>query len=122
MKYNIKAIKRYINKHGQDDTALALLEKNVNKKVYNKKVGVPPKSLQDDWHVLYDEDGEGWKEYGFFEAEDMTDEEINEYVEAMRVEIHSPYDCTGKAFTMWIDWHRNPCGWISVVHRLCLDV
>ena len=65
---------------------------------------------------------EAWTEYGFFEAEGMSDEEIQECIDDMRIVICSPYDCTGRELTLWIDWHRNPCGLISVIHRKAIDV
>ena len=87
-------------------------------------------------------DSESWKWYGFilpseivydFDPEatptewdaylDLTDEEINEWIgENMFVRIFSDYDCTGRPFTTGITWHRNPCGLISYVHRMALDV
>lgn len=72
--------------------------------------------------VRYDDDGESWREYGFRDFGDATDEEIQAYFNRMQVVILSPYDCTGKPFTNWIDYHRNPCGLVSFVHRLSLDV
>ena len=118
-----KRVKRYVNKHGWDETAFAMFNRYINRKVYRKKQAVPVKSLQDDWHRIYDEDGEGWKEFGFFEADGMTDEEIQEYVDDMRIDPNFPaWDCSGLAVTAWIDWHRNPNGWISVVHRVSIDV
>lgn len=118
-----KRVKRYVNKHGWDETAFAMFNRYINRKVYRKKQAAPVKSLQDDWHRIYDEDGEGWKEFGFFEADGMTDAEIQEYVDGMRIDPNFPaWDCSGLAFTAWIDWHRNPNGWISVVHRVSIDV
>lgn len=83
-----------------------------------------------------DEDGEGWRLYGFVMGEefsdwydlaettdDLTDEDIDEWFEGhMAIRIHSDYDCTGRAYTQWIDWHRNPDGSISYVHQVGLDV
>lgn len=99
--------------------------KHILRRIYNQGMPQPPMSLQDDLHILYDEDGEGWKEYGFFELEeDYTDKEIDELLweEIGRQYCWTPYDCTGQAFTYWIHWHRCPNGMISVVHRVCLDV
>ena len=119
----IKKIQRYVKKHGVNDTAKMMIDRWLTKKSNNKRMPRPIKSLQDDWHIRCDdEDGTNWTEYGFFEAEGLTDEEIQEYVDGMREEIHSLYDCTGREFTLWIEWHRNPCGWISVIHRKGLDV
>lgn len=82
-----------------------------------------------------DEDGEGWRTYGFVMGEefsdwydvettnDLTDADIDEWFEDhMAVRIHSDHDCTGKAFTARIDWHRNPDGDISFVHQVRIDV
>lgn len=81
-----------------------------------------------------DSDG-GCTYYGFLLGEDfadmfdvettfeLTDEDIRMWIDShMRIENNSPYDCTGREFTCWIDWHRNPCGAISYVHRTALDI
>lgn len=100
------------------------LAKKILRKIYNQGVPQAPTSLCDDLRIRYDEDGEGWKEYGFFDPEDYSDEEINErlYETIGRPYQWREYDCTGQAFTYWIHWHRCPNGMISVVHRVCLDV
>lgn len=91
--------------------------------------------------VRYDDDGESWMVYGYIMPSDilhhfanrkdhdwgdylsLTDDEVQEFVdECMTVRIFSDYDCTGKAFTRWIDWHRNPCGLISFVHAMSVDL
>lgn len=82
-----------------------------------------------------DGDGESWSYYGFvmgeefsdwYDAEttaELTDSDIAEWFEDhMAVRIYSDYDCTGRAFTQGIDWHRNPDGSISYVHHMALDV
>lgn len=75
-----------------------------------------------------DEDGEGWTLYGFvdFDPEDValaSDGEIDEWFEEnMAIRIYSDYDCTGRPFTHWLDWHRNPDGSISYVHSVGIDV
>lgn len=123
MKYNLQAIKRYINKNSFDDTAKAMVSRYIDKRTYNRKERKPILSLQDDTRLYQREDEcDVWTEYGFFNVEDMTDEEIQEAIDEMRIEINSPYDCTGKVFTMWISWHKNPCGLLSVIHRKGLDV
>ena len=63
-------------------------------------------------------------EYGFIEADGCTDGEIREWLdENVRIPHYcSPYDCTGKAFTMFLDWHRNPCGLVSYKHTIGYDV
>lgn len=99
--------------------------KKMLKQLAKQRPASPILSLQDDLHVLYDKDNQGWKEYGFYELEeDYTDKEIDELLweEIGREYTWTPYDCTGQAFTCWIHWHRCPNGMISVVHRVCLDI
>ena len=94
--------------------------------------------------VCWDDDGESWRVYGYIMPSDilyyfatsgrkqsevwedymsLTDDDIREFVdECMTVRIYADYDCTGQSFTRWIDWHRNPCGLISYVHAMALDV
>ena len=58
----------------------------------------------------------------WFEADDgETDEELTEYCDSMRIEIHSPFDCTGKRFTASITWKRTPFG-IRFIHTTTLDI
>lgn len=55
--------------------------------------------------------------------EDLTDEEINQFFnDEMWVRIYSDYDCTGRSFTRFIHWHRNPCGLISYQHHMGIDI
>ena len=94
--------------------------------------------LEDD-RVCLDDDGESWRVYGYIKPSDilyylgrhaiwenyisLTDDDIREFVdECMTVRIYADYDCTGRPFTRWIDWHRNPCGLISYVHAMAVDV
>ena len=70
---------------------------------------------ENDWETAY--------EYGFLSHRtDLTDEEIQELKDGMRLVICSPYDCTGKWFTRYIATHRNPSGLVSYVHCMGLDV
>ena len=119
MKYNFKSIKRMKDTDLRDEAWTRYFLKGHYK---TKPVKVSP-SLQDDWHYAYDEDGEGWTEFGFFEANEMTDEEIDEAVEEMKIRPAFPaWDCSGLVFTSWITWYKNPCGWVSVIHRKSIDV
>ena len=117
MKYNMATIKRTKDKDLKDE----MYERYFLKYMRKQKPRKPTKSLQDDWHLIGDESGDHWTEFGFFEVGDMTDEEIEEHVEGMRERVSSPYDCSGQVFTLWIEWHRNPCGWVSVIHRKGID-
>lgn len=69
-------------------------------------------------------DYEGYTEYGFYEDNGETDEEIRDFLnEEYRIPFHyEAWDCTGKPFTCWITFHRNPCGWISFQHVVGYDV
>lgn len=82
------------------------------------------KPLTEDSRFRYDDDGEGYTEYLILPEDGYTsDEEIRDYLDeyVKLPEICSPYDCTGKCFTMWISWKRTKAG-IAVVHRVGLDV
>lgn len=80
-------------------------------------------SIQDHEVVITDpNDSELWYRVGMFDPMDDTDEELQEWFDEMRIVINSDYDCTGRAFTRYISWHRNPNGMVSYVHALGLDV
>ena len=101
------------------------------KKIYRQGKPAEHPSLMDcDRYHCGEDDFETCIEYGFLpeklygknssECLDETiDEWINDYIWRT---INSPYDCTGKLFTRWISWHRNPCGRISFVHHLGIDI
>ena len=98
---------------------------HINKKVYNKGVGKVPKSLLESGRIK-DSDAEGYTEMGFFPSymTGWADTDVNEYCNEMLAEhdIYSPYDCTGKLFIAFIDWHRNASGLISYKISWRLDV
>lgn len=48
------------------------------------------------------EDGTGWIEKEWY-SEPFTDEEKEEYIDMRWQRIHCPWDCTGLAFTRWIE-------------------
>lgn len=99
--------------------------KHVNKKVYNKGVGNEQKSLLDAGRIK-NSDSEGFNEVGFFPLymAEWADADVNEYCNELIAEhdIYSPYDCTGKLFIAFIDWHRNASGLISYNIGWRLDV
>ena len=83
------------------------------------------RSLCDVERTRVDAYDDSWKHYGFIcdFDDDLTDEEIDDWFYThMRVEIHSAYDCTGRPFTSYIRWHRNPSGAVSYIHCMELDV
>lgn len=101
-------------------------EKRILKRAFRLSPWQGIRSLMDEERIgNASEDGEGFTEYGFLPEKlgVYSDEEIQEWIdENMWEEIRSPYDCTGKRFSRWINFHRNPCGRISYVHRMGIDV
>lgn len=69
---------------------------------------------EDDWDC--------YTEYGFLRGTDYTDEELDEIRKDMWLWVSSQYDCSGQHFTMWLEFHRNPSGLISYIHRIGIDV
>jgi hypothetical protein len=79
--------------------------------------------MDDEVCILNREDnGESWYLVGLMDPEGATDAEIQQWCDEQVVRICSDYDCTGYSFTRWISWHRNPCGLVSYVHAMALDV
>ena len=88
----------------------------------------PPKKLESlsvQSRIRHEsEDDPDYVEYGFAEGDftGWTEEEIQEYLDGFRYEIHSPYDCTGKPFTKYIHGHVNPDGRLSICHHVGADI
>lgn len=63
-------------------------------------------------------------QYGFFDGHKMSDADVREFInEYIRIPLpYSPYDCTGRLFTVYVSWHRNPTGLISFVNHIGIDV
>ena len=95
---------------------------------FGKKKDPLALSIREQERVRFDEDGESWVYYGIlvFDPEDIemsSEGEIDEWFEEfMAVRIYSDYDCTGKPFTRFIDWHNNGNGLVSYQHYMALDV
>lgn len=100
-----------------------LLSKALGKDIKKRAKGDPlryPLWVKD--RIRWDDDGEGWREYGISdEMGGWSDEELREYFDEHRYVIYSDYDCTGRPFTQWVEWHRNPNGSVSYVHQVGLD-
>ena len=97
--------------------------KKLLKKFFKQQPATTMKSLLQEPRKMYKD--EALKEYGFLPdfLWQESDKEIEKYIyEEMWICICSPYDCTGELFTQWITFHRNPCGAISFVHCMGLDV
>ena len=96
------------------------------KKTCGARKPAPTKSLQFEERKRWLEDEESSVEYGFLPFDwdnDMVKEDVEEWLsENMEIHNYSPYDCTGKLFTKWIDWHVNPDNSISFIHRMGLDI
>ena len=73
---------------------------------------------------LYDKDGQGWYDFGVYEDNGETDDEIQCYLDDeyhMSIPAYVDWDCTGRPFTQYLHWRRVPCG-IAFVHRVNIDV
>ena len=85
------------------------------------------KPLTSEWRTQVDDEyGEDGKDYRILvvkDPDDWTDEDIEEYImdKVGYPPINSPYDCTGKRFTAWTSWSRQPIG-IVMIHSWGLDV
>ena len=101
-------------------------EKKIIRKIYRQSPWRGIRSLMDEERIGdASEDGESFTEYGFLpeKLSEYSDEEIQEWIdENMWEEVCSPYDCTGWRVSHWLHFHRNPCGRISYVHSLGIDV
>ena len=121
--------KRYTKAHGHDEISSEMLNRIMEKKVCkSNRWGRKPKEvkplMEEERRRYFGEYGESMVDYGFAILDrEMTDEEITEELDwHLRMEVNSPYDCTGQLFTKWIDWHRNPNGTVSYQHYIGLDV
>lgn len=93
-------------------------------------------SLRVKNRTIVDDDGEGWTDYGYLDDDAyftimrdtgeyavFSDEAIDNYFrDYVMVRIYSDYDCTGQAFTDWLNWHMNPDGSVSFQHHMSIDV
>lgn len=121
MKYNAMSIRRYKNKD-QKELANRALMQNIIKRA-NKRRPKTIKSLSDEPHYLVPESNyESVYEFWIEEANDRTDEELQEYCDEMEVHNCTPYDCSGLMCTTYITWYRNKSGLVSFIHKKCLDV
>lgn len=123
MKTNLMVIKRYTNKHGWDDISREMFDRRIERRVHKQKVK-ELKPITEVSRYYYDREDydSSFCEFWLEDLQGWTDEDIKEYVEDMWERINSPYDCTGKRFTIYIHWHRNPCGLVSFVHYMGIDL
>lgn len=76
--------------------------------------------MQGAVRIRYDEDEEGATEYRILKGS-YTPHEISEIVDREWTRISSPYDCTGRIFTVDIHAAMTPAG-LVFIHRTGLDV
>lgn len=107
---------------GRDSVQYKNVKRAAKKALNSGEAVFPPLMEQARIHEDYDDDH--WIEYGYFNGAGKTDDEVREYIdEYIRVRPpYSMYDCTGRAFTWLVDWHRNPSGLISYRNHMALDV
>lgn len=86
------------------------------------------KSLKEGWRTVVDDDdlavsGTDFRIVVLEEGEEWTDEEIEEFIqdEVVYPPIWEPWDCTGKRFTRWYTWRRQPVG-IVMIHAWGTDL
>lgn len=87
------------------------------------------KPITDGWRtVIHDPDdialsGCHYRILKVEDPDDWTDEEIEEYImdEVGYPPICSPYDCTGRRFTRWCSFSRQPVG-IVMIHAWGTDL
>ena len=85
------------------------------------------KPVTEEWRTVYNECGEGGKDYMILPYtsgnREWSDDDIKEYIMSQvgYPPIYSPYDCTGKRFTEWVSWSRQPVG-IVMIHSWGVDV
>lgn len=111
---------RYFNGMTEDKAIRKFARKYFKQSPARARLSLLEESRIGDTERNYD----AFTEYGFLPEKynSWSDEDIEDLIEDMREHVTGPYDCTGQRFTMWIRWHRNPGGRISVVHRFGIDV
>lgn len=101
---------------------IRIAARNVYRQPVRDPLAVP---LSEGWRSF--NDGETGTDYRLLPDnpdDPYTDDQIREYIEDSDVyygRINSPYDCTGRRFTRWIDWKRTPAG-IVLLHSWGLDI
>lgn len=128
-----RKMEEIIRQHG-DPTTINDLRKDYVRKIRDELKRIDheyrdplEKPLTNGWRTQvdteYGEDGRDYRILVVEDPDDWTDEEIEEYImcEVGYPPINSPYDCTGKRFTAWTSWSRQPVG-IVMIHSWGLDV
>ena len=116
-----------IKRKNDEKVVRKILKRFVKNQLRDVKDSYEQKSLM-DMPRKYWESYDGYVEYGLYELteaqKNMSEKELRDliYEEFAIPEWHSQYDCTGKAFTQFINFHKNPCGLVSIIHHVGFDV
>ena len=78
------------------------------------------KSIRETWRRIWT-GNESWCDYRILEDSSLTDDQLDEFAESIKVHNYSAYDCTGRPFTCWVHWKRVPAG-IVFIHAMAIDV
>ena len=128
-----KSMEHYLREHSFSEEQINHWKRETTRQIRDKIAKIDrefrdplEKPLYEGWRtVCHDEYGEDGYDYRILPVNpaDWTDAEIEEYImcEVGYPPINSPYDCTGKRFTAWTRWSRQPVG-IVMIHSWGLDV
>ena len=114
-------MERYIGYDKIEDKRQRAILKRVLRKAFNAGLPREMPPLTEAPRVRYTDDY-SFTEYGYIDGRGLTDDDLREIFYSWYIRVNSPYDCTGKAFTVCIDWHRNPCGLVSYHHKMSIDL
>lgn len=72
-----------------------------------------------NWKIINDDGIDGYIEKMLYPRQ-LTKDEQSEIANGLHLTINSPYDCTGKAFTRWIEFYNVPSG-CFIYHSVGFD-
>lgn len=100
----LREITRYLMTERPDLTQKQVLEatKKYKRQIRQKIASIYKRDEENEIIICCDEDGEGWIVKEWYDCP-FTEEDKKEYIEDNWQHIYSMYDCTGLAFTRWIE-------------------
>lgn len=100
----LREIIQYFETERPELTRRQILEATAKQKrrIREKMANIYTRDEMAEIIVHVDEDGEGWIIKEWYDCP-FTEEDKKEYMEWNWQRINSPYDCTGLAFTQWIE-------------------
>ncbi|NCU28693.1 MAG: hypothetical protein EOM85_03435 [Candidatus Moranbacteria bacterium] len=102
-----------------DNKTKKLMKKVMKVMKCDKSIDKLEFGISDKPRRIYNEDGDGYYEFGIYDVAGMTDEEIQEVVNDMQYEYCGcNYDCCGHPFTQYIEHKRLNNNKISIVHSV----